>query len=81
MMHEDTMYPVEVDEIRRQMMDTMSGVFAETLREIEDGVPAGRYRALAVTALEESAMWAIKGMTHASDGSPIDDPNKTRAAQ
>ncbi|MBC5825636.1 MAG: hypothetical protein GIX02_12605 [Candidatus Eremiobacteraeota bacterium] len=39
-------------------------------RRIELGVPAGRYRALALTALEESAMWANKGVIHDSDGGP-----------
>lgn len=26
-------------------------------------VPAGRYKALAMTALEEAVMWAVKGVT------------------
>jgi hypothetical protein len=28
-----------------------------------DKLPAGRYRALALTALEESCMWAVKELT------------------
>lgn len=37
---------------------------------IERLVPLGRYRALTITALEESAMWANKAITRDSDGTP-----------
>ena len=33
-------------------------------------VPDGRYKSLAITALKESAMWANKGVTRESDGTP-----------
>ncbi len=36
---------------------------AEELIALFDGLPAGRYNSLSRTALEESIMWAIKGLT------------------
>lgn len=36
---------------------------AEELCELYNKVPIGRAQALAVTKLEESVMWAIKGLT------------------
>jgi hypothetical protein len=44
--------------------------FANALKIIEDHVPDSRYKSLTVTALEEAAMWANKGITRNSDGSP-----------
>ena len=31
---------------------------------VEELVPRGRYRSLAITAIEEAALWANKGVTH-----------------
>jgi hypothetical protein len=36
---------------------------AEELGALFDRVKAGRYRALAMTALEEAVMWCVKGLT------------------
>ena len=36
---------------------------AAELETLIDSLPAGRYRALAMTALEESVMWAVKQLT------------------
>lgn len=36
---------------------------AEELEYLFGKVPPGRYPALAMTALEESVMWAVKGLT------------------
>ncbi len=36
---------------------------AEELERLYDKVPTGRYRSLAMTALEESVMWIVKGAT------------------
>jgi hypothetical protein len=36
---------------------------AETLERLYDQIPQGRYQALALTALEESVMWAVKAVT------------------
>jgi hypothetical protein len=35
----------------------------EIVERLVDALPAGRYRALALTALEESCMWAVKELT------------------
>lgn len=40
------------------------------LYQAVNAMPAGRYKSLAITALEESAMWANKGVTRDSDGTP-----------
>lgn len=44
----------------------------EAIEKVEKAVPEGRYLALAVTSLEQAAMWANKGITRNSDGSPRD---------
>lgn len=36
---------------------------AEELEQLYDRVKGGRYRALALTALEESVMWVVKELT------------------
>jgi hypothetical protein len=35
----------------------------EAVERLIDALPPGRYRALALTALEESCMWAVKELT------------------
>ena len=42
--------------------DTLKDAYVEVERLIET-LPHGRYRALALTTLEESCMWAIKQLT------------------
>jgi hypothetical protein len=42
--------------------DTLKAAYVEVERLIET-LPAGRYRALALTTLEESCMWAVKELT------------------
>lgn len=43
-------------------IDLVKARAEELLKAIENG-PAGRERSIAVTKLEESVMWAVKGMT------------------
>lgn len=43
-------------------LDAIKDAYAEVERLVES-LPAGRYRALAITALEESCMWAVKELT------------------
>lgn len=38
--------------------------FEQAASEVERHCPAGRYRALAMTELEASCMWAIKAISH-----------------
>ncbi len=52
-----------------QRMEAVRQAYAD-LYAILNATPAGRYRSLAITALEESAMWANKGITRDSDGTP-----------
>ena len=51
-------------------MASVRQAFKTLADAVDDSVPAGRYKALAFTALEEAAMWANKGITRDSDGSP-----------
>lgn len=44
--------------------------YAQMLACIEFACPDGAYKMLAIRALEESAMWANKGLTRDSDGTP-----------
>ncbi len=34
------------------------------VKGLHEALPAGRYKALALTALEESATWAVRAVTH-----------------
>lgn len=38
---------------------------SKLLETIEVACPEGRHRALAITALEEACMWAVKAISHA----------------
>jgi hypothetical protein len=42
--------------------DDLKDAYAAVERLIDE-LPAGRYRALALTTLEESCMWAVKALT------------------
>lgn len=42
------------DEIKQQ---------AQGMEALFSNIPEGRYKSLAITALEQSVMWAIKGLT------------------
>lgn len=46
----------------KDLHDRIKGV-AGALELLFDEVPDGRYKALAMTALEESVMWSVKGLT------------------
>ncbi len=48
------------DEVRRH--DALKDAYAAVER-LCDALPGGRYKALALTALEESCMWAVKELT------------------
>ena len=44
----------------------------QALEHVEEFVPPGRYQALALTALEQACMWAVKGISHEWQGE-LDD--------
>lgn len=46
-------------------MGSLRGEFTEMDAVIRVFTPPGRYQALALTALEEAAMWAMKAISHA----------------
>jgi hypothetical protein len=46
----------------KQLHDDIKDM-ALSLEELYERIPDGRYRALALTALEESVMWIVKGLT------------------
>lgn len=43
----------------------LRSAYSLCLTTLEDAAPAGRHRSLAVTALEESCLWAVKAVSHA----------------
>jgi hypothetical protein len=52
--------PLSQDE--KSIRDDVKAAFAAAEEQIER-IKAGRYRSLAMTALEEACMWAVKGLT------------------
>lgn len=52
----------------KRFHDEIKEVYADCEKMI-DALPKGRYTALALTALEESCMWAVKALT---DNKPSD---------
>lgn len=56
--------PMAVNAAQSADMNEVRGSFESCAMYVERFVPEGRYRALAMTALEQASMWAIKGITH-----------------
>lgn len=54
--------PDQVEELAK-----VRAAFKTQLLFLDTLLPAGRYRALAMTALEEAAMWANKAITHTNE--------------
>jgi len=46
----------------RRFHDDLKAHYA-MIEHMVDQLPEGRYRSLAMTSLEESCMWAVKGLT------------------
>ncbi len=69
-MHPSTMQYLKPSDEQLLAMACVRETFANALQILEDHLPDGRYKALTITALEESAMWANKAITRNSDGSP-----------
>lgn len=51
-----------LSEDEKLLHDDLKDAYADVEHLIER-IPAGRYRSLAITALEESCMWAVKELT------------------
>jgi hypothetical protein len=62
-------------------MALMREAFAKMEDMIEVSVSPGRYKALAITALEQSAMWANKGVVHATNRESNEAPEAGLQAQ
>lgn len=53
-----------VDDAGAVRIGVLRSSFTLNGRTVEEACGPGRYRALALTALEEACMWAIKSVTH-----------------
>jgi hypothetical protein len=51
-----------LSDVEKQRHDDLKDAYAAVER-LCDALPGGRYKALALTALEESCMWAVKELT------------------
>lgn len=71
-MHSTTFDYLKPSESQLKQMERVRAAYGVLAGAILADVPEGRYRALAITALEESAMWANKGITRDSNGAPRD---------
>lgn len=69
-MHETTFEYLKPSDEQISTMGDLREAFAELVEKIEAKVPESRYRSLAVTALEEAAMWVNKAITRHGDGKP-----------
>jgi hypothetical protein len=58
----DPFKPVTLNPDDQARFDELAREFAALFASIDVRVPPGRYRSLAVTALEQAAMWAVKGI-------------------
>jgi hypothetical protein len=70
-MHPTTMQYLRPSTEQLEVMAVVRKVYADALAALEAALPDGRYKSLAVTELEASAMWANKAITRASDGTPL----------
>ena len=69
-MHESTMEYLKPSTGQVEIMAETREVFSAALVKLEELIPDGRYKDLAIDALEVAAMWANKGITRESDGTP-----------
>ena len=70
MMHDSLFGYLKPTDKQLHSMDELRDDFFRMLKAIEEHVPEGRYRALAITHLEMSAMFANKGIMRDNDGTP-----------
>ena len=69
-MHESLFGYLDPTADQKLIMNGLREAYAELLAQLEEAVPDSAYKMLAVRALEESAMWSMKGITRDSDGGP-----------
>jgi len=68
-MIQNCFYAQNLDQEGLDVLTKLRDSFAEFAMEIEKTLPKGRYQSMSLTALEESAIWASKSITHESDHS------------
>jgi hypothetical protein len=69
-MHQSTFQYLAPSDEQKATMAKVRAAYEVIYAAVNAEVPDGRYKSLAITALEESAMWANKGVTRESDGTP-----------
>lgn len=70
MMHENTFKYLKPSDAQLTKMNALREGFSELAQEIGANVQESRYRSLALTRLEEAAMWVNKAITRHGDGKP-----------
>lgn len=69
-MHPSTMQYLKPSEEQIKAMAEARVVFTDAMTKLDAIMPAGRYKSLTMTSLEQAAMWANKGITREDDGAP-----------
>ena len=58
----------------QRLMTTLRVKFIDLVTWIDGDIPESRQKSLAITALEESAMWAMKALAVTDVGGAVVDP-------
>jgi hypothetical protein len=62
----------DANEKQKEQLGILEYSLNATLQTIEETVPEGRYKAIAITELEKAGAMAVKGIFKNSDGSRLD---------
>lgn len=57
-------YSQPMNNVQLSLAKRIRDIFAEMNRDLVNNIPSGRYKSLAITRLEESAMYVTKAITH-----------------
>lgn len=57
-------FPNSVSEEESEIMDGFRQEFAALADKIDNAILNSRYKSMAITALEEAALWTTKSITH-----------------
>jgi hypothetical protein len=69
-MHPSTFQYLKPSAQQLKLMEHLREEVAHLYAEIDKHMPEGRYKSLAITKLEECAMFVNKGITREGDGTP-----------
>jgi hypothetical protein len=58
----------------QETMAAMRAIFMATVSALDEQIPECREKALAVTALEEAAMWALKALAVTDPSAEVSSP-------